>query len=88
MLDRSWDGLDSDLVEMWGFIEKRSSRLSRRDRLSVRDAIANSVLEGYRPTPDAIECLIAFAAGELTFGQYKQRVLASIDPRRESTEPG
>jgi Antitoxin VbhA len=70
-------------VEMWSFIEERSGRLSPRERLVVRDAIANGVLEGYRPTPDAIECLIAFAAGDLTFGQYKQRALASIDLHRE-----
>lgn len=76
-----WDGVDPELVEMWSFIEERSARLSPHERLVVHDAIANSVLEGYTPTPDAIECLIAFAAGELTFGQYKQRVLASIDPR-------
>jgi hypothetical protein len=71
---------------MWTFIDERSGTLSPHSRSVVHDAIANSVLEGYTPTPDAIECLIAFAAGELTFGQYKQRVLASIDPHRESTE--
>jgi hypothetical protein len=59
---------------MWAFIEEGSGWLSPRDRALVRNAIANSVLEGDQPTADAIERLIAFAAGELTIEQYKQRV--------------
>jgi hypothetical protein len=85
--DRPWEGAEPDLVETWRLIENRWTRLSPRDRVAVRDAIASSVLEGHMPTPNAIEWLIAFAAEELTFEQYKQRVLATINPPHGPAEP-
>lgn len=49
----------------------------RRNAYGLREAIANSVPEGYQPDPEGIEHLIAFAAGELRTAEYKHQVLAA-----------
>jgi hypothetical protein len=80
------EGEDRALSALWRRVNKGSARLSPRDQQSVRDAIANSVLEGHQPTPDAVTLLIEFAAGDLTAEQYKQCVLDQAGVRHEIDE--
>ncbi len=84
--DRTCDGADSDRAALWTDIETRGGRLPPQERLWVRDAIANSVLEGYQLDPEGIERLIAFAVGELSMAEYKHQVLASVGVRHETGE--
>jgi hypothetical protein len=77
---------DPDLVAMRRQVEECRCRLSTPDRRSVRAAVANSVLEGYQPTPDGIALLIEFAAREITVEQYKARVLDQLGLRHHSAE--
>lgn len=77
-------GEDHALAVMWRRVDECSRRLSARDRRLVRDAIANSVLEGHPPTREDITLLVKFAAGELTFEQYKHRVLERAGVHRET----
>lgn len=71
---------------MWRYVDQRNARLSPRDRQSVRNALASSVLEAHRPTAGSIDLLVEFASGEITFEQYRARVLASVQSRHKSNE--
>lgn len=62
--------------------------LSPQDRLAVHAAIANSALEGYQPTPDAIALLVEFASGQITIEQYQAHVLDQLGSHDQSDEPG
>ncbi|MFP1155366.1 hypothetical protein ACK280_25315 [Mycobacterium sherrisii] len=84
----SWcGGVDPDLVTLRAEVDARTRRLPPAERIWVRDAIANSTLEGYRPDLDGIERLVALAAGELSMAQYRREVLASVGLRHEPGEP-
>lgn len=67
-----------DLVAVERHVERCVARLSTSDRRAVLDALNNSMLEGYQPTRDGIALLIEFAADEITFEQYKARVLDQL----------
>jgi len=44
-------------------VDESVAMLSITDRLAVRAAVANSVLEGWQPTKVEVDRLAAFAAG-------------------------
>jgi hypothetical protein len=75
-----------DLIAMRPQAEECGFKLSTPDRRSVRAAVANSVLEGYQPTPDGIALLTEFTAYEITVEQYKARALDQLGLHHHSAE--
>lgn len=59
-----------DLAELWRAVDDLSDDLPPADRRAVRDAIANSVLEGHHPTAGEIARLVAFATGRVSMAAY------------------
>lgn len=51
------------------------SELSARQQRAVRDAVVSSMLEGATPDRTSMLRLIEFAAGHITFDEYKRQVL-------------
>lgn len=45
----------------------------------VSAAVADGVLEGWRPSLRNLELLVGLATGALSFDQYRRRVLADVD---------
>lgn len=64
-----------NLSATWRIIDESLAKLSNSDRLAVRAAVANSVLEGWQPTKAEMDRLVAFAAGAITIEQYRAWVL-------------
>lgn len=71
---------------MWAYVDVRSRRLSPADRAAVRNAIASGVLEGAVPALASIDLLVEFADGDITFEQYRARVLNDVPQHREINE--
>ncbi|HWF71633.1 MAG TPA: hypothetical protein VG187_19105 [Mycobacterium sp.] len=61
---------DDELATLWRTVDELSAELTPADQRAVRNAIANSVLDGYYPTADWIARLVAFAAGEISMADY------------------
>lgn len=53
----------------------RDSDLSAQQQRSVYDAIVDGMIEGARPDRESLAQLIEFAAGRISFDEYKNRVL-------------
>ena len=64
-----------DLSALWRLVDESVRALPASDRLAVRTAVANSVLEGWQPTKADVDRLAAFAAGTITIEQYRAWVL-------------
>lgn len=75
--------MKSDLVAIQCHIEECEARLSTRDRRAVFSALTNRTLEGHQPTPEEVALLVEFAADEITFEQYKARVLDRLDAQHQ-----
>ena len=67
---------DPDLAPVWRYIDVRCSGLAPKARDVVRNAIANSVLDGHLPSATSIDDLVDFASGRITSEQHQERVLA------------
>ncbi|ASW98458.1 MULTISPECIES: antitoxin VbhA family protein [Mycobacterium] len=63
-------GDGDELAGLWRTVDELSADLPAPDRRAVRNAIANSVLEGHQPTADQIGRLVAFAAGKISMADY------------------
>jgi hypothetical protein len=48
------------------------------DRRAVMAAIANSILEGWRPKRRSVELLVAYATGALTMEEYRRRIIVEF----------
>ena len=59
----------------------RGSDLSAEHRRYVHNAVARSVLAGWKPTRDSVALLIDAVAGNITADEYKARVAASAATR-------
>jgi hypothetical protein len=59
---------------LWRMVEI-SVAMQPVDRLAVRAAVANSVLEGWHPTKVDLDRLAAFAAGAINMEQYRAGVV-------------
>jgi hypothetical protein len=64
------EGDSDELAQLWRTVDELSAGLPA----AVRDAIANSVLEGHHPTAGEITNLIAFAAGQISMTDYLTHV--------------
>ncbi|MGV0812817.1 hypothetical protein ABQF34_12730 [Mycolicibacterium boenickei] len=53
----------------------RSSGLCSSDQQAVHAADVDSMLEGATPDRDFVQRLIEFAAGRVTFDQYKEQII-------------
>lgn len=69
------------LSALWRMVDESMAGLSVSDRLAVRAAIANSVLEGWQPTKVEVDRLVAFAAGAITIEHYRALVLSNPTPQ-------
>jgi Antitoxin VbhA len=63
------------------------SDLSAENRRYVHNALACSMLEGWRPTRESVALLIDALAGNITADEYRARVVASAATRRMSRVP-
>ena len=52
-----------DPSAVWRLVDESVAALPASDRLAVRTAVANSVLEGWQPTKVDVDRLAAFALG-------------------------
>ncbi|MDT5199876.1 MAG: Antitoxin VbhA [Mycobacterium sp.] len=75
-----------DLTSIWGYIDTRCVGSPPRVRGLVRSAIANSVIEGYLPSAEAIDDLVDFASGVITDEQHLARVLARAGVQRRPAQ--
>jgi hypothetical protein len=64
-----------DPSAVWRLVDESVAALPASDRLAVRTAVANSVLEGWQPTKVDVDRLAAFALGAITMEQYRAWVL-------------
>ncbi len=74
-------------AEVWRCVTERGVMLSPHLRWSVRQAVANSVLEGWMPSApqmdNHIHNLVAFTEGSISFEVYARRVLRCVGPGHE-----
>lgn len=74
-------GEGDELAGLWRSVDDLSDDLAPADQRAVRDAIANSVLEGHHPSTAEIGRLVAFATGTISMADYLTAVTQSA--RRE-----
>jgi hypothetical protein len=77
MSDDSANGLDADDIAEILY----ASDLSAENRRYVHNALASSMLEGWRPSRESVALLIDAVAGNITADEYKARVVASARKR-------
>ena len=60
-----------DSSALWRWVDEAVEILAPADRLAVRTAVADNVLEGWQPTKVDIEMLVAVASGATTAEEYR-----------------
>ena len=60
-----------DMAAVWRWVDELTAELTMRDRNTIRDAITDHMLQGWRPNCAAdVTDLLAYATGTMSMAHY------------------